>query len=122
MLTMEQGGRSILLFGIPPSVAFTWYGLPTRLWFGYADPRIALRSPKTTGHDTLGFQDIGGQPKIPVLPTMSEVFAPLLATINRARIKRDATWVLSWPKARKWISQSSMRPGRKWTDTQLWTL
>jgi len=65
-----------------------------RLWFGYADPRIVLRSPKTTGHDTLGFQDTGGQPKIPVLPTMSEVFAPLLATINRTRIKRDATWVL----------------------------
>src|SRR5438132_14381442 len=65
-----------------------------RLWFGYADPRIVLRSPKTTGHDTLGFQDTGGQPKIPVLPTMSEVFAPQLATINRTRIKIDATWLL----------------------------
>src|SRR2546427_10396246 len=110
MLTMEQGGRSILLFGIPPSVAFTWYGLPTRLWFGYAIPRIVLRSPKTTGHNTLGFQDTGGQPKIPVLPTMSEVFAPSLATTNRVRIRRDATWVLI-AHARRWIFQSSMRPG-----------
>src|SRR2546426_1351803 len=89
---MVHGGCSILLFGIPAAVALTWYGPPTRLWFGYADPSSVRISLKTTGHNTLGFQDSGGQPKIPLLLTIGEVFAAPVATMSKARKESDAIW------------------------------